>query len=385
MFTKSKDEITFADVEDFCHEFPEGVRVEYKREIKDIPKVVSSFANTLGGIFIIGVEGDQTDNRGIFPIQGIPKKPGIEEQIQQSALTGIYPAVIPEVIILDVPNSNNMVVVIRVDESVQAPHAIQNSTRTYIRTGSITQPYELADIDRIAYMLKRREDSQVVARQILTRIEEKAKSFFAPYEPYIVVAVQPIFAYRPVIATANIYEVVTEVLVPRVEPSPVRRVPGGTCFLTGTGNTRTYLELNNHGIAYYRGNLLRSEREGEPFTFHHIVGRIGSTIKYARSLYKKSGNLGNLEVKVGLHQVFGKKFMYCEDQPHYPQETRECVDSDVLASTQCLPRHLMERKKLINVITKLANQLLWAFDVDEPVMSRKLVRETLARNKQLPN
>lgn len=385
MFTRSKDEITLADVEDFCREFPEGIRVEYKREIKGIPKIVSSFANTLGGIFIIGVETDQIDNKVIFPIQGILKKPGIEEQIQQSALTGIYPAVIPEVIILDVPNSNNMVVVIRVDESFQAPHAIQNSTRTYIRTGSITQPYELADIDCIAYMLKRREDSQAVAHQILTRIEKRTESLWATNEPYMIVVVCPIFSYRPVVATANIYEVIREVLAPEVEPSPVRRVPGGTCFWTGTRDGRTYLELNDHGIAYYRGNLLRSEREGEPFTFHHIVGRIGSTIKYARSLYKKSGNLGNLEVKVGLHQVFGKKIMYCEEQPHYPQETRECVDSDVLASTRCLPHHLIERKKLINVVTELANQLLWAFDVDEPVMSKKLVRETLARNKQLPN
>ena len=62
-----------------------------------------------------------------------------------------------------------MVVVVRVDESVQAPHAIEGSTRVYVRTGSITQPYELSDVDRISYMLKRREDSQVVVQQILTR------------------------------------------------------------------------------------------------------------------------------------------------------------------------------------------------------------------------
>ena len=139
---------------------------------RHIPKIVSSFANTYGGVFLIGVEADQTKNEVIFPIQGIPQRNGIEEQIRQSALTGIYPGVIPEIKLVDVPNSNNLVVVVRVDESVQAPHAIQNSTRTYIRTGSITQPYELADMDRISHMLKRREDSQVVARQILTRIEK---------------------------------------------------------------------------------------------------------------------------------------------------------------------------------------------------------------------
>ena len=47
MFTKLIDEITFEDVENFCKDNPEGVRVEYKQEIKDVAKIVSSFANSL--------------------------------------------------------------------------------------------------------------------------------------------------------------------------------------------------------------------------------------------------------------------------------------------------------------------------------------------------
>ena len=62
MFTKPIDEITYQDVESFCQQWSEGVRVEYKIEVtvsRHIPKVVSSFANTYGGIFLIGVEADQ--------------------------------------------------------------------------------------------------------------------------------------------------------------------------------------------------------------------------------------------------------------------------------------------------------------------------------------
>ena len=151
MFTKPIDEITFKEVESFCQEWTEGVRVEYKSDLnlkRHIPKIVSSFANTSGGIFFIGVDADQKNNR-VNSIPGIPQQNGIEEQIQQSALTGIYPGVIPEIRLVHVPNSSNVVVVVRVDESIQAPHAIQNSRKIYIRTGSITQPYELSDIDRI--------------------------------------------------------------------------------------------------------------------------------------------------------------------------------------------------------------------------------------------
>ena len=70
MFTKPIDEITFEDVESFCKEWSESVRVEYKRELnvkKHIPKVVSSFANTYGGIFLIGVEADNDNQHAHFP------------------------------------------------------------------------------------------------------------------------------------------------------------------------------------------------------------------------------------------------------------------------------------------------------------------------------
>ena len=98
MFTKRANEIDFNDIEVFCREWGEGVRVEYKREItqKSLPKIISSFANTQGGIFIIGVEMDE-NNKVIFPIHGIPNEGGIEERIVQSAISGIHPAVLPEV------------------------------------------------------------------------------------------------------------------------------------------------------------------------------------------------------------------------------------------------------------------------------------------------
>ena len=178
MFTTPADEIDFSDVETFSKEYGEGVRVEYKREIKHVPKIVSSFANTQGGILLFGADTDKENNKVIFPIQGIPNNGGIQEQIQQSALTGIYPPVMPEVIICDVPGSTgNVVVIVRVNESQQAPHALQNSNKVYIRVGSITQPYELADIDRIEYLLKRRERPQGLIQQILSRMDDRAQIY----------------------------------------------------------------------------------------------------------------------------------------------------------------------------------------------------------------
>ena len=392
MFTKSAANITFSDIEEFCRESDEGVRVEYKREIQHIPKVVSSFANTLGGIFIIGVETDQ-NNRVKFPIQGISNRNGISEQIQQSALTGIYPAVIPEVIICDVPNTDNVVVIIRVDESPQAPHAIQNSTRVYVRTGSITQPYDepqLSEIDRIEYMLKRREDSQTTARQILERTEERIKSLFDTNEPNLTVVARPVFPYRPVIATADIYDFASKNGLVWNDYSS--RVAGGFSVSTiRHNNPYEYWELNEYGIVYHRATLDRrtstfASKETEDYLdFRQIVSTIGELIQKAQSFYERCEYLGNIEIKMQLREVFGKKLgfdgSYNETslKKFDSIKRQQCLDSQVLASTQCFPIDLMEREKFIGIVDQLAGQLLWAFNIDNPMERKELVKRILER------
>lgn len=59
-FTTPLSEIDYEDVVAFCKKFSEGIRVEYKANFdtsvrRKIPKVVSSFANSYGGILILGV------------------------------------------------------------------------------------------------------------------------------------------------------------------------------------------------------------------------------------------------------------------------------------------------------------------------------------------
>ena len=395
MFTKLAADITFSDIEDFCREFGENVRVEYKREIdikKHIPRIVSSFANAYGGIFVIGVEADKTNNK-VVAIDGIPNSGGIEERILQSALTGIYPAVIPEVIICDVPNTDNVVVIIRVDESPQAPHAIQNSTRVYVRTGSITQPYDkpqLSEIDRIEYMLKRREDSQTTTRQILERTEERIKSLFCTNEPNLTAIARPVFPYRPVIATADIYDFAIKNRLVWSDYSS--RVAGGFSVSTiRHEDLYEYWELNEYGIVYHRVELSTqpstfANKETEDYLdFRQIVSTIGELIQKAQSFYERCEYLGNIEIKMQLREVFGKKLgldgSYNEtSRKKFDSIKRQkCLDSQVLVSTQCLPRDLMEREKFIGIVDQLAGQLLWAFNIDNPTERKELVGRILEK------
>ena len=97
---KPRNELTAADIREICHRFDEGLRIEYKRELnrdvkESLPAVVSSFANSYGGLLIIGVNAK--NGKPIEPIEGFDK-PGREElplTVENICHGNIYRLLIP--------------------------------------------------------------------------------------------------------------------------------------------------------------------------------------------------------------------------------------------------------------------------------------------------
>jgi hypothetical protein len=158
LWYKNLENITFGDVESFCLQMnPEGYRLDYKGEWpNDLSKLVSAFANTLGGLILLGVAADKKNNVPIWPPQGLASTIGIQERIIASCRDQIYPPIRPLISpVLPNPHAAGIdVVVIRVDESPEAPHAVKG--KVYERTGNQNYPYDIANIDRIEMLLRRR-------------------------------------------------------------------------------------------------------------------------------------------------------------------------------------------------------------------------------------
>ncbi len=369
MFNLSKEEITFDDVEAFCSEWQEGIRVEYKQEItKNVPKIVSSFANTQGGIFIIGIKENEPDDEEPFTIIGIPNTRGIEERIVQSSVMNIYPPVMPEVIIVDVPETENVIVVVRVDESPQAPHAIQNSTRVYIRFESVTQPYtkpQLTELNHIEYLFKRRQDPDSIIEPIINEIEARTQQFCDTTMRNMTVIIRPVLPYRPVISPSEIFELFQNWV-------GVKRVVGGiSCLLEP--NSERNLELNEYGLLYYR-RALRPD-EISPIYVHDFIEGIDGALDPAKRFYQACDFLGNIEVTAQLQNVYGKelskdfgtrRYIHLHNQPI-------CYNETVRAKTskQYLSRDITDPTHQRTIFEDLTMQLLWAFNI--PTDSKHII------------
>ena len=82
IYIQNIETITWEHIENFCkNKIPEGVYLDYKKDFpKHLEKIISSMANTLGGIILIGVEEDD-ENKPVLPLCGISFKKGLSEKV----------------------------------------------------------------------------------------------------------------------------------------------------------------------------------------------------------------------------------------------------------------------------------------------------------------
>lgn len=131
MIDKLLEQTSFADIERLVQDkWPEGKTVEYKREVygakdedkRELLKDVSSFANTLGGDILIGVDEDKgvpTAIPGVALADPDKEKLRLEGIIRQ----GLEPRIEFGIHHVSTPAATS-VIIIRVKESLLQPHRV---------------------------------------------------------------------------------------------------------------------------------------------------------------------------------------------------------------------------------------------------------------------
>jgi hypothetical protein len=169
------------------------------------------------------------------PAAGLPSNPGIADRIIQVATEAIYPPV--RVGVSQMENDllpGHQIAVIRVDESKEAPHAVEKRRKVYVyeRTDNKTDPHVLADIDRIKYLLDRRtaieSKRETLIGKGLARLTEELEK--AP-NPKCWVSVAPVYPWRELCRPSECYHFLRDFagkLGPQSNTiSNVQRMPDG--------------------------------------------------------------------------------------------------------------------------------------------------------------
>ncbi|MBL8227768.1 MAG: putative DNA binding domain-containing protein [Bryobacterales bacterium] len=159
----------------------EGKTLEFKRDLSSpdgILKTLVAFANTAGGIVVIGVD-DGSKN-----VRGVPNVLAAEETLASLVSDLICPRLVPDIEV--VPWRNLNVIVVQVFPSNTRPHYLQRlgpESGVFLRIGSTNRRAEPSQIEELKRWNRMDSfDEQAIPGLKSEAIDFRAASeFFAPY------------------------------------------------------------------------------------------------------------------------------------------------------------------------------------------------------------
>ncbi|MBR5151490.1 MAG: ATP-binding protein, partial [Elusimicrobiaceae bacterium] len=164
LFDKPIHELTFDDVVAFCKRgLPENKQLDYKymlpKNHEKFAKTIASFANTMGGTIIVGVQDDKNDKPSP-PFLGIAYHEKVRNSIEDIIKTNIDPVVFVDINICLNKRGDRMFVVIDIPQSNLTPHLVGKLKRAYIRTGQSSRPETIVHPDKLPWLLDHRQKSE---------------------------------------------------------------------------------------------------------------------------------------------------------------------------------------------------------------------------------
>jgi hypothetical protein len=164
IFTKPLLQVGAADLQELVQEqAAENLRLEFKLEVPDkdeMLKKLSAFANTFGGLMVIGARASSKDGR-ITELSGVDKISGFKQKVVDWCFKGVSPPL--EVDVSDpipTPSGNGkFIYVVTLAESDVAPHFLNGRNGVWVRTNEFSGRFEqkLADEIELRHLFGRRK------------------------------------------------------------------------------------------------------------------------------------------------------------------------------------------------------------------------------------
>jgi hypothetical protein len=369
--------ITIAHVRDFCARFSEGLRVEYKRDFdanvrERLPKVVSSFANSHGGVLIVGVNTVNGEPQAPFEGFEPPARDELVLTVENICLQNINPPVFPRTTVVPSDVGNRVFLVIEVEESGEAPHAIENSTKVYVRTGNAANPYDLADVELIIDLVKRRKEPLELRDRLEKSAERRAEKWVMNPQSYVEVTMCPRFPRTTLCSADEVYDFVRNTPYRGghfINVNNLHRVPDGVAgqIPESMAVGAAYEEINTFGLLFARTRFRKIPWEGQRETlvllYADLFHSLCKFLYCAERFYCATRFRGSVLVRVSLHNVADERMtFYRLGGPFFddvsPNDFR-CI-SEIVSTERVVEVDRIIRNKL-DVLTDILGELAWSF------------------------
>lgn len=418
ILSKPINTFSFEDVVAFCQKgYPEGVEIDYKKEYpqKGLQKHFASFANTRGGVVVLGVEEDIKTGKPV-KWDGIPDDVKLTEKANQEACN-ISP--LPSVFVHKTSPSKDgkVFILIRVFEGDKTPYYVQNDPNIWIRTGNISNSVDISSPEWTELLIDKQEKAtkarsnclkiaDIVFEEALKREERKRQQLIVEakekndgsdrnyYQKKLgtdvgmcEITILPYFPREALLAPQEIVDKIESYAYSKgsYEGFPDRNlepIPEGAMHFKH--NYNGYIECQqvySKGLLYNKLDIMRVDKHGKKVIYlSFLAGRLFIMLKTARNFYGSFGYQGVLKLNVLLINV-GQMFI----KPIHPDgflfwdEDRECLLNNYNWSFEPDTRVLGEEEKFKQFYAKLVSNLYWSLGIK--ALSSKILDKFLEQNR----
>ena len=277
----------------------------------------------------------------------------------------MYPGFVPEVRLVQSPEQpGSGVAIIRIYESPQAPHAIQNSTRVYIRTGQHSLPEDLADLPRLERLLRRRSEREARRDREIGATRERAMTLF-PTWTWSALAVSPLYPDADLRVPKAILKWARERFTQRTF-YPRAGGASSAAFRPKAANEPKarlgrYIELGAKGLAYFASSweTEAAAQDSQSLNLLQVVHALARDLEDSALFLEWLGFQGHVQIQYALEGAGGLRLVW----PHYPDSVPGLLPSDYdhRASATRTADSLTSNE----LVLELINELRWSMGYGE--------------------
>jgi hypothetical protein len=325
-FAKPVSQITTEDLQELLTtQAVENVRLEFKRDVPskdETLKKLSSFANTYGGLMIVGAEANSTDGR-LVALPGVDARAGYKQTIVQWCFAGATPPLTAEISDpIPAPGGNTkMCYAVSVAESDVAPHFLNGRKGVYIRTDEFGSRFEpqLANEHELRHLLDRRKLIRDRRTCLIDRARERFATFAARRQPLetggddllgsrIEVAIVPRFPAGPLCDHVRLLTAIKEVSVEWRQVGFPGNSDGAitqheSAILLQPCGVRSLLEADIWGMLFYTAPIGERRPEYSGIHTNGFIGHVLVFLRHAGSMLQRLGYTGPLHIELVLYDI----------------------------------------------------------------------------------
>jgi hypothetical protein len=334
IFTKPISSLTFDDLQELLNRRAvESVRLEFKRDVPnrdETLKKLSSFANTLGGLMVVGAEAGN-DGR-ITALAGVLPQPSYKQTLIQWCFDGVSPPIDLEVSdpIPTRDGTGSACYVVSVRESPVAPHFLNGRKGAWLRTDEFSSRVksELATDAELQQLLRRRQLVVERRKSLVARSRERFATFtnhkYAEFGrraggigARFELSVGPTFPMSRVCGEAHLLKTIQSSTIPWRQVGFPRTTAGGvisqheSAIVLRPGSSFSILEANVWGMLFYASEIeLHDPPRYEGIHVYHFAGQLEIFLRHAAKILQTIGYSGPLGVELTLKGIRDVPWVY---------------------------------------------------------------------------